>query len=97
MRDKMKEEFQENRIKITDSDGTVHLFDEMDRIELDNGNKYVAVAESEDSPGFTEEENEIFILKVYEEGENILLGEIEDKKEFDEVYEIFLERFESEQ
>lgn len=84
-------------ITVVDDDGKEYLFEELDRIELDDGNKYIAVVEVPQ----TDEEiltasNEMIVLKVIENnGENYLLN-IEDEEEENEVGKIFIERLSEE-
>ena len=84
-------------ITVVDDDGKEYLFEELDRIELDDGNKYIAVVQVPE----TEEEiltasNEMIVLKVVEQnGENYLLN-IEDEEEEIEVGKIFIERLSDE-
>lgn len=84
-------------ITVVDDDGKEYLFEELDRIELDDGNKYIAVVEVPQ----TDEEiltasNEMIVLKVIEQnGENYLLN-IEDEEEENEVGKIFIERLSDE-
>ena len=87
------EEFNPDLITVVDDDGKDHTFEELDRIELDNGCRYVAL-----TPAYpTDEEvldsdGELIILKVEEENGETYLNPIEDENEFDEVAEIFEER-----
>ena len=90
--------FEENDlITVVDDDGKEYLFEELDRIELDDGNKYIAVVQVPE----TDEEiltasNEMIVLKVIEKGgENYLLN-IEDEEEEMEIGKIFIERLSEE-
>ena len=84
-------------ITVVDDDGKEYLFEELDRIELDDGNKYIAVVEVPQ----TDEEiltasNEMIVLKVIENnGENYLVN-IEDEEEENEIGKIFIERLSEE-
>lgn len=84
-------------ITVVDDDGKEYLFEELDRIELDDGNKYIAVVQVPE----TDEEiltasNEMIVLKVIEKnGENYLLN-IEDEDEENEIGKIFMERLSEE-
>ena len=88
---------QNDLITVVDDDGKEYLFEELDRIELDDGNKYIAVVQVPE----TDEEiltasNEMIVLKVIEkDGENYLLN-IEDEEEEMEVGKIFIERLSEE-
>ncbi len=86
------DEFTPEIVSILDEEGNEHLFEELDRIETDNG-KYVALlpfAESEEE--VSDEDNELIILKVIEESDGFYLEPIEDDNEFNEIGEIFEER-----
>lgn len=84
-------------ITVVDDDGKEYLFEELDRIELDDGNKYIAVVQVPQ----TDEEiltgsNEMIVLKVLEQnGENYLIN-IEDEEEENEIGKIFIERLSEE-
>lgn len=86
------EEYTPDVVSIFDEEGNEHLFEELDRIETENG-KYVALLPlSESEEELSDEENELIILKVFEENDELYLEPIEDEKEFNEVGEIFEER-----
>lgn len=90
--------FDENDlITVVDDDGKEYLFEELDRIELDNGNKYVAVVQVPQSDEeILTNSNEMIVLKVVEkDGENYLLN-IEDEDEENEIGKIFIERLSEE-
>ena len=83
----------EDIVTVVDDDGTEHVFEELDRIELDNGNRYVALLPVyEDEVALLEDDGDVLILKVLEEnGENYLV-QIEDEAEFNEVGRIMEDR-----
>ncbi len=83
----------EDIVTVVDDDGTEHVFEELDRIELDNGNRYVALLPVyEDEIALLEDDGDVLILKVLEEnGENYLV-QIEDEAEFNEVGRIMEDR-----
>lgn len=87
------DEFTPEIVSILDEEGNEHLFEELDRIETENG-KYVALLpyyETEEE--ITDDEaDELIILKVIEENDDFYLEPIEDDKEFNEIGEIFEER-----
>ena len=80
-------------ITVVDDDGKEHVFEELDRIELDNGCRYVALLPVyEDELEALEDDGDVLILKVLEEnGENYLI-QIEDEEEFNEVGNIIEDR-----
>ena len=78
-------------ITIIDDDGNELSFEELDRIETDDGKRYVAVVPfSEDDTD--EDEVELIFLRVTSEDDNAYLEPIEDEDEFNEIAEIFTER-----
>ena len=86
------EDYTPELITIIDDEGNEHIFEELDRVETENG-KYVALLPFyEDIDENEDEEDELIILKVIEEADEVILEPIEDEKEFDEVGEIFEER-----
>lgn len=86
------EEYTPDIVSIVDEDGKEHTFEELDRIETDNG-KYVALLPLPESPDkITEQDNELIILKVMDEDGEVYLCPIEDDEEFNEVGQAFEER-----
>lgn len=78
-------------ITIIDDEGNELNFEELDRIETDDGKRYVAVVPfSEDDTD--EDEVELIFLRVTTEDDNAYLEPIEDEDEFNEIAEIFTER-----
>ena len=69
----MNEEYTPDIVSIVDEDGKEHIFEELDRIETDDG-RYVALLPLPESPDkITEGDDELIILKVEEEnGETYL-------------------------
>ncbi|MCM1544922.1 MAG: DUF1292 domain-containing protein [Ruminococcus sp.] len=86
--------FSENDlVTVVDDDGKEFLFEELDRIETDNGNRYVAlIPVHENEIEILDDDGDVLILKVIEEnGENYLI-QIEDEDEFNEIGNIFEDR-----
>lgn len=80
-------------ITVVDDDGTEHLFEEIDRIETDDGNRYVALLPVyDDAEEILDDDGDAFILKVIEENGETYLVQIEDEKEFNEIGNIFEDR-----
>lgn len=89
-------------VSVVDDDGTEHLFEEIDRIETEDGNRYVALLPIyDDAAEILDDDGDVFILKVTEEDGEIYLIQIEDEKEFNEIGNIFedrlIEKYESEE
>lgn len=80
-------------ITVVDDDGKEFLFEELDRIETENGNRYVAlIPVHENEIEILDDDGDVLILKVFEEnGENYLI-QIEDEDEFNEIGNIFEDR-----
>ena len=88
-------------VTVVDDDGKEHVFEELDRIETNDGNKYVALLPVyDDDISILDDDGDVLILKVIEEnGENYLI-QIEDENEFNEIGNIIedrlIEKFEKE-
>ena len=80
-------------VSVVDDDGVEHIFEELDRIETDDGKRYVALLPIyDDKAEILDDDGDVLILKVIEEdGENYLV-QIEDEKEFNEIGNIFEDR-----
>ena len=79
-------------VSVIDEDGNEHFFDELDRIETDEG-KFVALTPVyENAQDVIEDDGELIILKVEEENGETYLCPIEDQKLFFEIGKIFEER-----
>jgi len=89
----MQEDYDFDILTVIDDEGKEHQFEEIDRIELDDGKRYVAVMPVlEDAEEIIEDDGDVIILTVTEKGEETYLAEIEDEEEFEEIYEIFEKR-----
>ena len=87
-----EQEYNPDLITVQDDEGNEHIFEELDRIETDQG-RYVAMLPTFDSEEeMLESDSELIVLKVFEEGDETFLAAIEDDDEFDEVADIFEER-----
>ena len=98
----MNEEFGPDIVSVTDEDGVEHIFEELDRIETDDGNRYVALLPViDDEEEIHDSDGDVFILKVIEENGETFLVQIDDEKEFNEIGNIFedrlIEKYESEE
>ena len=80
-------------VSVVDDDGVEHLFEELDRIETDDGNRYVALLPIyDDEVEILDDDGDVLILKVMEEDGETYLIQIEDEKEFNEIGNIFEDR-----
>lgn len=87
-----EEEFAPDVVSVIDEDGVEHFFEELDRIENDEG-KYVALIPIyDDAQDILDDDGEMIILKVEEEGDEVYLCPIEVEEEFNEVNKAFIER-----
>lgn len=89
----MEKEYNPDIVSVVDEEGKEHVFEELDRIETDNG-RYVALLPMYDDPQeMLDDSGELIILKVEEEedGETYLCP-IEDEEEFNEIGRAFEER-----
>ncbi|MBE6785030.1 MAG: DUF1292 domain-containing protein [Ruminococcaceae bacterium] len=89
-------------VSVVDDDGTEHIFEEIDRIETEDGNRYVALLPIyDDAAEILDDDGDAFILKVIEENGETYLVQIEDEKEFNEIGNIFedrlMEKYEAEE
>ncbi|HOA34390.1 MAG: DUF1292 domain-containing protein [Clostridiales bacterium] len=88
----MSDEYGPDIVSVIDEEGREHVFEELDRIETDEG-KYVALIPVYDDPEESlEDSGELIILKVEEEDGEIYLCPIEDEEEFETVGNIFEDR-----
>ena len=80
-------------VSVVDEEGVEHIFEELDRIETEDGNKYVAlIPVYEDETKILDDDGDVLILKVIEEDGETFLVQIEDEKEFNEVGNIIEDR-----
>lgn len=88
----MSDEYNPDIVSVVDEDGKEHIFEELDRIETEDG-RYVALLPLyDDKEAMLEDSGELIILKVTEEDGETYLEPIEDDEEFDEIGHIFEER-----
>ncbi len=88
----MSEEFNPDIVSVIDEDGVEHIFEELDRIETDNGRFVALLPVFDEADDIIDDDGEIIILKVEEEDGETFLAPIEDEKLFNEVGEIFEDR-----
>lgn len=88
----MSEEFNPDIVSVIDEDGVEHIFEELDRIETDNGRYVALLPVYDESDDIIDDDGEIIILQVEEENGETFLCPIEDEKIFNEIGNIFEER-----
>ena len=85
-------EFTADLVTIEDEDGVTHTFEELDRIETDDG-KYLALTPVyDDAEEILDGDGELIIVKVNDDSDDIYLEPNEKQKEYDEIAEIFEDR-----
>ena len=88
----MSEEYGPDIVSVVDEEGVEHTFEELDRIETDRGRYVALLPVYDEAEEVLDDDGELIILKVEEEGEETYRAPIEDDAEFDEVGSIFEER-----
>ena len=89
----MAEEYNPDIVSVVDEDGVEHIFEELDRIETDNGRYVALLPVYDEAEDIIDDDGEIIILQVEEEANgDTFLCPIENDKVFDEVGKIFEER-----
>ena len=88
----INEEYGPDIVSVVDEDGVEHTFEELDRIETDEG-KFVALHPVYDeAEAIIDSDGELIILQVTEEDGEFYLEPIEDDKLFDKIGKLFEER-----
>ena len=89
----MENEYNPDIVSVVDEEGKEHVFEELDRIETDDG-RYVALLPMYDDPQeMLDDSGELIILKVEEDDDgDTYLCPIEDEDEWNEVGQAFEER-----
>lgn len=90
---KDEELYMEDIVSVIDDDGVEHYFEEIDRVETEEGNRYVALLPIyDDETEILDDDGEVLILKVMEEDGETYLVQIEDENEFNEIGNIIEDR-----
>ncbi len=90
---KDEELYMEDIVSVIDDDGVEHYFEEIDRVETEEGNRYVALLPIyDDETEILDDDGEVLILKVMEDDGETYLVQIEDEKEFNEIGNIIEDR-----
>lgn len=89
----MAEEYNPDIVSVVDEDGVEHIFEELDRIENEDGKFVALLPVYDDAEDIIDDDGEIIILKVEEEDNgDTFLCPIEDEKLFNEVGKYFEDR-----
>ncbi|MDR2524882.1 MAG: DUF1292 domain-containing protein [Oscillospiraceae bacterium] len=86
------EDYGADIVSVVDEDGNEHVFEELARVELDEG-AFVALAplvgeEEEEAEG----DDELILLRVEEENGEVYLSPIEEEELFNKVGHVFSEK-----
>lgn len=87
------ENYNPDIVSVVDEDGVSHTFEELDRIETDEGRFIALLPIYDDAQEILDDDGELIILQVNEDGE-IYLEPIEDEDLFNKIGKIFEERLE---
>lgn len=89
----MSENYNPDIVTVVDEEGVEHTFEELDRIETDEG-KYVALLPVyDDAEEILDGDGELILLRVQEDEDGeTFLEPIEDDEEFNTVGHIFEDR-----
>ena len=89
----MSEEFNPDLVSVIDENGVEHVFEELDRIETDDGRYIALLPIYKEAEEILDDDGELIILQVVEDADGeTYLEPIEDDKVFDEIGKIFEER-----
>ena len=87
------EGFGNDLVSVVDENGVQHTFEELDRIETDEGRFIALLPVYEEAAEIIDDDGELIILSVMEDEDGeIYLEPIEDEKLFDKIGKIFEER-----
>ena len=87
------EDYNPDLVSVIDENGVEHVFEELDRIETDDGRFIALLPVYDDATEILDDDGELIILSVNEdESGEIYLEPIEDEKKFYEIGKIFEER-----
>lgn len=93
MVDNYEEGFGNNIVSVVDEEGVEHTFEELDRIETDDGRYIALLPIYNEAEEILDGDGELIILSVVEDEDGeTYLEPIEDEALFNEIGEIFEER-----
>lgn len=89
------DDFNPDIVSVVDEDGVSHTFEELDRIETDDGKFIALLPVYQEAEDIIDDDGELIILSVNEDEDGeIYLEPIEDDKLFDKIGKIFEQRLE---
>ena len=93
MVDNFEENFGNNIVSVVDEEGVEHTFEELDRIETDDGRYIALLPIYKEAEEILDGDGELIILSVVEDEDGeTYLEPIEDEALFNEIGDIFEER-----
>ena len=90
--EKINEEYGPDIVSVVDEDGVQHSFEELDRIETDEGKFVALLPVYDEAEEILDSDGELIILQVKEEDGELYLEPIEDDNLFDKIGKLFEER-----
>lgn len=88
--ERAEEEYEDGVLELENEDGTVEKFYHLATVEY-KGAKYGVFQLAEPQ---TEEDDGAFIFSMEEDGDDVILNEIEDDELADAVFQVYLEEYE---
>ena len=86
-------EYNPDLISVVDENGVEHVFEELDRIETDDGRFVALLPVYQEAEEILDDDGELIILSVVEDEDGeTYLEPIEDDKLFDKIGKLFEER-----
>lgn len=88
----INDEYGPDLVSVVDEDGVEHTFEELDRIETDEGKFIALLPVYDEAEEILDSDGELIILHVKEEDGELYLEPIEDDNLFDKIGKLFEER-----
>ena len=89
----INEEYNPDIVSVVDENGEEHVFEELDRIETDDGRFLALLPVYDDAEEILDDSGELIILSVVEDADGeTYLEPIEDEELFDKIGKAFEER-----
>ena len=89
----INEEYNPDIVSVVDENGQEHIFEELDRIETDDGRFLALLPVYDDAEEILDDSGELIILSVVEDADGeTYLEPIEDEELFDKIGKAFEER-----
>lgn len=88
----IEEDFAADIVTVIDEEGIEHSFEELDRVETEDGKFIALLPIYDDAEDIISESGELIVLQVNEEDDEIYLEPIEDDELFNKIGNIFEER-----